>query len=167
MSLNPITRKEIFMAKAAGEKVPDVTPVTREEIFLSRIAGGGSGGGSADLLNADGVIKQEHLPEGYPYETRQSAVIVPSGLEYIFDEEMGAFVSTGEIVQPTIGEEYTVMWNGTSYPCVARFFEGFDVVFGDLGIVTGGGKHWRAVSYIGSDTDNECNIRIHKLSYSV
>lgn len=43
--MKPITRKEMLMAKAAGQSVPDITPVTREEYFLSQISGGGGGGG--------------------------------------------------------------------------------------------------------------------------
>lgn len=39
--MTPITRREMFMAKAAGEDVPTLEPVTREEYFLSQISGGG------------------------------------------------------------------------------------------------------------------------------
>lgn len=38
----PITRKEHFLAKAAGEDVTTPTPITREEKFLDKIASGGS-----------------------------------------------------------------------------------------------------------------------------
>lgn len=50
MGIEPVTRKEMFMAAAAGESVATLTPVTREEYFLSKIAGsgGGGGGGSSD-----------------------------------------------------------------------------------------------------------------------
>ena len=41
MGIEPITRKEMFMASAAGESVATPTPVTREEYFLSKIGGGG------------------------------------------------------------------------------------------------------------------------------
>ena len=43
--MKPITRKEMLMAKAAGQSVPDIEPITREEYFLSQIANGGGGGG--------------------------------------------------------------------------------------------------------------------------
>ena len=46
--MKPITRKEMLMAKAAGQETPDITPVTREEYFLSQISGGGGGGGGGD-----------------------------------------------------------------------------------------------------------------------
>ena len=40
--LEPITRKELFLAKAAGMDVQTPEPITREEMFLSQISGGGS-----------------------------------------------------------------------------------------------------------------------------
>lgn len=41
-NLTPITRKEMFLAKASGQNIQIPTPITREEIFLSKITGGGS-----------------------------------------------------------------------------------------------------------------------------
>lgn len=38
MSNKPITRKEMFMAKASGQNVNTPKPITREEMFLERIA---------------------------------------------------------------------------------------------------------------------------------
>ena len=50
--LTPITRKETFLAKAAGQEVATPAPVTREEVFLDAIAkGGGSGGGGMMVVN--------------------------------------------------------------------------------------------------------------------
>jgi hypothetical protein len=45
---NPITRKEHFLAKAAGESVNTPEPITREEMYLDAIASGSGGGGGAD-----------------------------------------------------------------------------------------------------------------------
>lgn len=42
-NLTPITRKELFLAKAAGFDVETPEPITREEMFLSQIQGGGGG----------------------------------------------------------------------------------------------------------------------------
>ena len=44
-NLTPITRKEMFLAKAAGMDVETPEPITREEIFLSKIKGGNGGSG--------------------------------------------------------------------------------------------------------------------------
>ena len=38
-NLTPITRKEMFLAKAAGQNVKTPEPITREEMFLSKIQG--------------------------------------------------------------------------------------------------------------------------------
>jgi hypothetical protein len=43
-NLTPITRKEMFLAKASGQNIETPTPITREEIFLSKITGGGGSG---------------------------------------------------------------------------------------------------------------------------
>ena len=43
--LTPITREEIFLAKAGGQNVVTPTPITRKETFLQAIIDNGSGGG--------------------------------------------------------------------------------------------------------------------------
>lgn len=47
MELTPKTRKETFLAAAAGQDVTTPTPITREEVFLDAIAKGGGGGGGS------------------------------------------------------------------------------------------------------------------------
>lgn len=53
--MEPITRKETFLAKAAGQNVETPEPITRVEHFLknlidhiSQIGSGGGGGGGSD-----------------------------------------------------------------------------------------------------------------------
>lgn len=49
----PITREEMFLAKAAGEDVNVPAPITRREKYLAKIAengGGGGGGGSSGTM---------------------------------------------------------------------------------------------------------------------
>lgn len=62
--LEPITRKEYFLAKAAGMDVETPEPITREEMFLSMISGGGTGG---SILDENGKLLNSVLPYGYPY----------------------------------------------------------------------------------------------------
>lgn len=50
--MEPITRKEKFLAAAGGQDVDLPTPVTREELFLKAIAEGG-GSGLPDVTDAD------------------------------------------------------------------------------------------------------------------
>jgi hypothetical protein len=53
MAITPITRKENFLARAAGENGLELEPVTREEYYLNKIAeGGGGGGGSVTVDTA-------------------------------------------------------------------------------------------------------------------
>ena len=40
-NLTPITRKEMFLAKASGQGINTPEPITREEYFLSKIQSGG------------------------------------------------------------------------------------------------------------------------------
>lgn len=42
-TINPVTRKETFLAAAGGQDVTTPTPITREEVFLDAIAKGGGG----------------------------------------------------------------------------------------------------------------------------
>ena len=56
-NLTPITRKEMFLAKAAGMDVKTPEPITREEMFLSKISGGGSSGGGGSEMTADQLVE--------------------------------------------------------------------------------------------------------------
>lgn len=52
----PESRKETFLAKAAGENVELPTPASREELFLKAIAdNGGGGGGGTTYTAGDGI----------------------------------------------------------------------------------------------------------------
>lgn len=55
--LKPITRKEMFLAAAAGQNVTLPEPITREEMFLSKIQPGGGGGDALKGL-IDGSITE-------------------------------------------------------------------------------------------------------------
>lgn len=71
--LEPITRKEYFLAKAAGMDVETHEPITREEMFLSMISGGGTGGsGGADWNAKEGepgyVKNRTHYEETIHHE---------------------------------------------------------------------------------------------------
>lgn len=48
--LEPITRKEQYLAKAAGQDVETPEPITREEMYLDAIAKGGGDGGAGDTF---------------------------------------------------------------------------------------------------------------------
>lgn len=98
------------------------------------------GGGGGDLLNEDGVIKQEHLPNGYPYAEYNSVDIL-EGLEITFIEADQQFNINAPAPAPVIGKTYTVIWHGAGYQCVATEIVGSDdfniVAVGDLGVASG------------------------------
>lgn len=61
MSLEPITREEHFMARAAGNPGLDLEPITRTEYFLKDIADSGGGGGSVtpeSIVTATGQMTE-------------------------------------------------------------------------------------------------------------
>ena len=113
-----------------------VTPEQLEQT-LAGFAGGGSGGGGADLLDENGIIKQEYLPDGFPYKSGDdNAVILPSTALEV-DPDAG-FMIVPEVMEFTLGLEYTVTWNGTAYACPCAEFVDPDsklsgLVLGNLG----------------------------------
>jgi hypothetical protein len=103
------------------------------QIPAKYIPGGAGGGSGADLLNADGIIKQEVLPEGYPYVSESE--ILPEAAEWQFSEDLGGFITTGYF-ELSAEETYTVNWNGIPYPCVAYLIDtGF--FLGNMGALGG------------------------------
>lgn len=70
--LTPITRREVFLAKASGQEVETPTPVTREEVFLDAIVkGGGSSLPSTETASAGDVLSLD--------ENKESQWATPSG----------------------------------------------------------------------------------------
>ena len=101
---------------------------------------GGGGGGGADLLDENGVIKQEHLPDGYPYSEMGIGTVLPE--TSFAAEEDGQITLMGTPPTLTLGQNYTVNWNGAEYTCealdslVAGGSGGF--LLGNIGLMTGG-----------------------------
>ena len=111
-NLEPITRKETFMAVAAGREYEKPTPVTREEMFLDDISGGVSDAytkaetdtllsGKADLV--DGKVPASELPS-----------YVDDVVEYT---SVSAFPATGEQgkIYIAIDSNKSYRWSGTEY----------------------------------------------------
>lgn len=82
------------------------------EILAIRKNANGSGGG-ADILNEHGLIRQEYLPEGFPYKSGNTAELLPS-ITLEPDADAGlAMIPNFIAVLP--GQEYTVTFNGADY----------------------------------------------------
>ena len=103
----------------------------------------GSGGGP-NILDKNGIIKQEYLPEGFPYKSGvDDAVILPTvTLEPIPD--MDGQMAIADVLEILVGEEYTVNWNGTEYKtkCVMPNVSGEEAEFyagalGNVGLLGG------------------------------
>ncbi len=100
---DPITRKEQYYAKMAGEDVNIPEPITREEQYLARIAenGGGGGGGS------DSSVLVVHFVDGALDKTWQEihdafvsgkvvSMLVDDGGNYFFAIATNIFELDGE-----------------------------------------------------------------------
>ena len=99
---------------------------------------GGGGGSGADLLNAEGIIKQQYFPEGYPYSEIGEGIVLPETT--ITPDENGEAALT-DALGLVEGQTYTVNWNGTDYECLCGNFDLEGVLFcvlGNLGAMTGG-----------------------------
>ena len=108
--------------------------------------------GGPNVLNDSNIIKQEHLPDGFPYS--EVAEILPSEtIEIDPDAGMGYIFTPFAL---TLGGEYTVTWNGTEYSCVGQEydFEGIPTVaLGNVGAMTGGDMTEEPFVIINLDAD--------------
>lgn len=109
----PETRREMFLAAAAGESVDKPEPITREEMFLNAIGGGGTSDayskaetdalldGKADIV--DGKVPASQLPS-----------YVDDVVEYA---SASLFPSTGESgkIYLALDMNRTYRWSGSEY----------------------------------------------------
>lgn len=122
--LNPVTREEMFLAKAAGQDTPDLKPITRVERFLQNLidhvksigtGGGGTGGGGAQPdWNAEEGEPGHVLNRPFYSEYQQATIY--SGTDLVPDAEMGMII-VNEVFSLVLGMEYTVNYNGADYVC--------------------------------------------------
>lgn len=135
--MDPITRKEMFLAKAGGQSVKTPEPITREEMFLQRIAengGSGGGGGSASIdVTAEvgqTIVVEEVDANGKP--TKWKAADYQPRTHWEGEAEMFSGTFDAETLQSGVaagfelidGKTYKVMWNGVEYICPVRYIPG-------------------------------------------
>lgn len=121
MEIEPVTREEMYLAKAAGQNVKTPEPITRKEMFLDAVARNGGSGGVTSWNNLTDKPFGD-MVEVYP-ETAFSYV-----------ESLGFFVSPDAFPSSLIaGYNYVIRYNGVDYPCTA-----FDAVFSNMAIVAVG-----------------------------
>jgi hypothetical protein len=124
---------EVTVPEEVAEVIEQVIKV--QESPAPENGGGGTGGG-ADLLNADGVIKQEHLPEGYPYP---AATYEGSSIfwgSWFGLNENGVFETYVAPQGLIAGETYDITWGSVTYRCVPVELEG-KYCYGNIGALMG------------------------------
>lgn len=102
MALTPITRKEQFLSRAAGDSGLELEPITREEHFLQAIidSGGGGGGGSVTSVNGQtgAVVLTASDVGASPAETVQTV----SGTDPTITPVANTIYNCGELTSLTI-----------------------------------------------------------------
>lgn len=102
--LVPITRKENFLARAAGNDGLVLEPITREEHFLQDIVDSGGGGGSSNAVLytaqslTDSQKAQARANIGAASEVRETV----SGTSVNLDPEIGYRYVCGELTALTV-----------------------------------------------------------------
>lgn len=99
--LTPITREEMFLAKAAGRDVETPPPITRREMFLSKISGGSGGGTSNPVIHAlevteNGTYEAPNGVDGYSPVTVNVAAGGSSGDEWFNDGNTHIWITLSE-----------------------------------------------------------------------
>lgn len=104
--LNPITRKENFLARAAGNDGLVLEPITREEHFLQKIidSGGGGGGGSSNavLYTAQSLTDSQKAQARVNIGAASEVLEVVSGTSVNLDPEFGYRYICGELTSLAI-----------------------------------------------------------------
>ena len=84
-----------------------------------------------------GVIRQESLPEGYPYR-ETVGTILDGTFEFAYSDGIYQHQITDENFAIVDNESYAVIWDGKTYRCVAAIFLGSAIILGNLAIANAG-----------------------------
>lgn len=126
--LEPITRKEYFLAKAAGMDVETPEPITREEMFLSMISGGGTGGSGGADWNASegepGYVKNRPFWREVKKEQSNPGLPIPLTITSV-DTGYGFFVAQASLRVVPDTKNY-VVFDGVEYVCEPHWLVGGD-----------------------------------------
>lgn len=129
--MEPITRKELFMAKAAGQNVNVPDPITREEKFLAAICGSGGGGAQPDWNAAEG--EPGHILNRPFYE--HTITLFDQTVELQETEEGMLMMST--FPEPLEDKTYKVTYNGVPYDCTPFVTDEYTAALGNLSAMGG------------------------------
>lgn len=142
MTIEPITRKEQFLAKAGGQQVGDLKPITREEMFLSKIGGGGGSSVQPDWNQNDPNAPDFVKNRTHYAETVEATVLEKTTfteLEEELDEDSGAtryyYAEFYRKLTLVDGKTYFITFNGVRYECV---YDSYSECLGNLSICDDG-----------------------------
>ena len=110
----PNTRKETFLASAAGMAVETPTPITREEIYLDAIANGGGSGDTYTKEETDELLDGKADLENGKVPSSQLPSYVDDVVEYA---SASLFPATGESgkIYLALDMNRTYRWSGSEY----------------------------------------------------
>lgn len=122
MALEPITREEKYLAKAAGRSVEVPEPITRKEMFLDAVAksGGGSSGGGGAQPDWDAVEGEPGYIQNRPFGKRE-VILFPETEVAFVDQDGMMMAALPANVKLEADTEYKIVYNEVEYlrkPCL-------------------------------------------------
>lgn len=84
-----------------------------------------------------GVIRQESLPEGYPYR-EDTGTILDGTFEFANAGVAYYYQITNENFAIVPGRYYTVIWDDVTYRCASTIYDSSMPIFGNLAVATSG-----------------------------
>lgn len=94
MAIEPITRKEKFLAKAGGQQVSVPEPITREEMFLSNICGGSSSGGGISAPHITITMKVLSGGADLAFGSAQASISYEEAMNLLINGELKFYTYT-------------------------------------------------------------------------
>ena len=104
-----------------------------------------------------GVIRQESLPEGYPYR-ETVGTILDGTFEFAADSDgIYRYQITDENFAIVDNESYVVIWDGKTYRCAAAIFSGVAIILGNLAIANAGADTGEPFLFVHQGADKLIN----------
>jgi len=161
----PHTRKEMYLARIAGQEVelPQM-PHTREEMYLDAIANNGGGGGGSSVQsdwNVNDPASPAYVKNRPFYTSDPVTTTVFEGTDIPFSEEGGKYGAGGLSLPLEAGKIYDVTWDGVLYSgLTATIFNNTIVFIGNISFINASDQDTGEPFVIGSPVGNVQNSGI-------